>query len=114
MSQNEDTKLVEVEVRINELDFLRLNPAPGEVLLFVLKSEEADQNTLNGFGAGLRSIFPNNKVAVIGLGVDDKVELTTVKASDILPEVKDCSQPTSYCDNCSCGKKERVENDNKN
>lgn len=111
MSQSDDVKLIEVEVRINEVDFLRLNPQPGEVLLFVLKSDEADSNTIEGFGAGLRKLFPNNKVAVIGLGVEDKVELTTVKATDILPEVKDCSKPTSYCTDCSCGKKERLENE---
>ena len=111
MSQNdENTKIIEVEIRINEVDFLRLNPQPGEVLLFVLKSDEADQSTLNGFGDGLRKLFPNNKVAVMGLGVGDSIDLTTVKATDIVkPEVKDCSQPASYCNDCSCGKKERIE-----
>jgi hypothetical protein len=43
---------------------------------------------------------------------DHTVELTTIKEEVTIPEeVKDCSQPTSYCSNCNCGKKERIEDE---
>jgi len=63
-------------------------------------------------GKQLRAMFKNNKVVVFTLPQNHKVELTTVKEEVTLQEeVKDCSLPTQYCNNCNCGKKERIESE---
>jgi len=102
----------EVEVVIKEAEVIKLNAQPGDVLFFKFKGDDFHNDDVQRLGDRLRKIFPNNKVIVMTLPNGHDVELTSVKEEVTIPEeapVKDCSQPTSYCNNCNCGKKERIE-----
>lgn len=118
--QSEETPQLpaqKVEITIKEAEILKISPKPGEVLLFKFKGEQFFTDDVNELGKQLRVLFPNNKVVVMALPDFHDVELTTVENQDKLNEVaeepKDCSKPTSYCDNCACGKKERIESEKK-
>lgn len=102
---------IPIEVIIKEAEILKVNPQPGEVLFFKFRGDEFATDDVDALGRQLRVFFPNNKVIVMTLPDGHDVELTTVSNQDIVdPQpAKDCSQPTSYCDNCNCGKKERIE-----
>lgn len=89
---DEQTVINVVNVEIN-----RLNLQPGEVLMVTLKSEETDMSFLSDFRNGIQKLLPNNKVGVIGLNPKDSLQITIVKPEE-----------TSYCSDCTCGKKEQV------
>lgn len=101
----------EIEVVIKESEVIKLNAQPGDVLFFKFKGNDFHNDDVQRLGERLRKIFPNNKCIVMTLPDGHDVELTSVREEVTIPEepVKDCSQPTSYCNNCNCGKKERIE-----
>ncbi len=113
MSQSEEPVLREVEVILEEVQYMKVSPKEGETLMFMLRSDDLNSNLINILGDNLRKVFPNNKVVVFGLGKDDSMGLISIMSSavPVLEPVKkvDCSEPMSYCDNCSCGKKETLE-----
>jgi hypothetical protein len=91
-------------------EVLKISPEPGDTLVFKFKGQEFYNDDVNQMGAQLRKIFPANKVVVMALPDGHDVDLTVVKNQDkVESEAKDCSQPTPYCADCSCGKKERIE-----
>jgi hypothetical protein len=101
----------QIEVVIKEAEVIKLNAQPGDVLFFKFKGDDFFSDDVNRLGDRLRGMFPNNKVVVFTLPKDHDVELTTLKenvTNEVAP-VKDCSQPTSYCNDCHCGKKELLE-----
>jgi hypothetical protein len=103
---------VPVKVILEEAEIIRINPQPGDVLLFKFSGDQFSSEDVNNMGRQLRTFFPNNKCIVMTLPDEHNVELTVVANQDIVEStqpVKDCSQPTSYCNDCSCGKKERLE-----
>lgn len=102
----------EIEVVIKEAEVIKLNAGPGDVLFFKFKGDDFHNDDVQRLGDRLRKIFPNNKCIVMTLPNGHDVELTSVKEEVTIPveaPVKDCSIPTSYCNNCNCGKKERIE-----
>jgi hypothetical protein len=94
-------------MEIKELFITKLNLEPGDTLFVKVKSDEVTSYALEALGEQLRETFPNNKVIVFGMGESDDIELTTVKDASY----NDCSKPDSYCQDCSCGKKERAQNE---
>lgn len=99
-----------LEITIAQAEVMKITPQPGDVLFFKFKGNEFHSDDVHGLGKQLRIIFPANKVVVMCLPDGHDVELTTVEDhSIVVPEVKDCSKPTSYCNDCGCGKKERIE-----
>ena len=97
-----------LEITIKEAEVLKISPEPGDVLFFKFKGDHFYSEDVNELGKQLRSLFPANKVVVMALPDNHDIELTTVKNQDKVVE-SDCSKPTSYCADCSCGKKERIE-----
>lgn len=101
------------EVKFNEVDVQKLNLQPGEVLIVTVRSDEADEASVNGLSKGLKNIFPNNKVVVFSVGASDGIDLTVARNMSQDSEVQQrpgCGPtPADYCDNCSCGKKEAYE-----
>lgn len=92
-----------MEIKLNEIEVRKLNLQPGEVLFVTVKSDLADPDSLDRLGAGLRMIFPLNKVVVLSTEPEGSIELTIGKGL----EYPDSS--TKYCQDCSCGKKEAAE-----
>lgn len=101
-----------VEITIKEAEVMKIAPQPGDVLFFKFKGDHFYADDVNEMGKQLRKLFPANKVVVMALPDGNDVELTTIENQDKVVE-SDCSKPTEYCNNCSCGKKERIEG-NKN
>lgn len=98
----------QAEIVIREAEVIKLNVQPNDVLFFKFKGDDFFNEDVQKLGDRLRKMFINNKVVVMTLPKDHDVELTTIQ-ENVTTEVKDCSQPTSYCNNCNCGKKERIE-----
>lgn len=102
----------QIEVIIKEAEVLKINPQPGEILLFKFKGDDFMSDDVQKLGDRLRALFKTNKIVVMTLPSGHDVELTTIQenvTTEPVAPVKDCSQPTSYCNNCNCGKKERIE-----
>jgi hypothetical protein len=95
-------------MEIKEIITQKITLEPGEVLVVTLKiDDDIEYAQMRELGDNLRSIFPDNKVVVFRVGSDQDIQLTTVKDSSY----NDCSKPDSYCQDCSCGKKERAQNE---
>lgn len=89
----------------------KLNLQPGDVLVVKVRSDEIDQNSIQQLSEGLKKVFVNNKVVVLGVGSEGSIDLTAV-AAGVYPdkEVENCSTaPKGYCDSCDCGKKAAAE-----
>lgn len=97
-----------VEILIKVAEVMKITPQPGDVLFFKFKGDEFYSADVNAIGKELRTLFPANKVVVMALPDNHDVELTTIENQDKVVE-SDCSKPASYCADCSCGKKERIE-----
>ena len=101
MSQND------INVNIKEIEVLRVNPQPGDVLIFKLIGDEMDEEVTEVLRQNLKKAFPNNKVGIIGLPFNHDVQLTVVGNQGTVGN--DCAKPDSYCIDCSCGKKQKLE-----
>lgn len=89
------------EIKFNEVDVQRLNLQPKEVLVVRVKSDDISQYAIEQLGTQLRSIFTNNKVVVLAVGLEDSIDLTIAKETEY-PEV-------NFCSDCACGKKDAYE-----
>lgn len=95
-----------MELKLNEVEVTKLNLQPGETLVVTVKSEDMSMYDMDDMAKGFRKLFPNNKVAVLNVGTTNEVVMTVVK--DLAAE--SCgSTPSSFCGDCSCGKKEAYE-----
>lgn len=93
-------------------ELTKISLEPGEVLAVKLYGDDYDEEHVAQLRAHLKSLFPQNNVLMFVLpnGTDLQMEKISAKLEDKENSaVKDCSQPTSYCNDCSCGKKERIE-----
>lgn len=97
-----------MEVSIKEIEIQKLSLQPGEVLIVTTKIEDMDEHSMNALAEGLRTHFPNNKVALLALGTDDSIRFTVVKEV-AKPDMSCASSPVGYCSDCNCGKREQVE-----
>jgi hypothetical protein len=102
---------VKLEIGLTEVEILRVNPQPGEVLVFKLKGEGFEDSDAHNMGSQLRLLFPKNKVICMTLPPEHEVELTVVQNQGNVESTSDCSEPEKYCNDCSCGKKERIESE---
>lgn len=76
----------------------KVNLQPGDVLMVTVKNDEVSQDSIDGLRNQLQYVFPENKVFVFAMGTSDDVQLSVVSRPQM-----------SYCDDCSCGKKEQSE-----
>lgn len=110
-----DTRKVEVQLSLAEV--IKINPQAGEVLFFKFKGDEFYNDDVNEMGFQLRKLFPYNKVIVMALPEGHDVELTSIAPTDTVigtstepgQATSACAEPASYCNDCGCGKKERIE-----
>lgn len=109
MSEQHANKQLEINITNATISKLSLNP--GDVLFVTLNSDDVDASFLEAFKKQIQSFFPNNKVGIIALATSDTIKMETYSPKQPEPEQEevDCSQPASYCGDCGCGKKERIE-----
>lgn len=111
----EETRKIEVTLALAEV--IKISPLPGDTLFFKFKGAEFYNDDVNDMGSQLRKLFPYNKVVVMALPPDHDVELTTISETDTVigtstepgKATSACAEPASYCNDCGCGKKERIE-----
>jgi hypothetical protein len=54
----------------------------GDTLVLTLRSGNADKKTLTKMRKQLKKQFPNNKVAIFGIGIEDDLALTTISKGE--------------------------------
>lgn len=105
-----------------ELTLIKLEP--GDVLAVKLYGDDYDQESVASLQDHMRQTFPNNKVMMFVLPNGNDLQMEKINANlenkensqlnDLVDGLnKDCSKPTSYCNDCACGKKEIIESQNK-
>lgn len=107
---NDDLKIKEVEVT-------RVNLQPGDLLAVKIYADDIDSNHLKALKAQLKALFPDNKIMLFALPIGSKIEMDVIDTRPVNPlaipagvtPVGLCAEPTAYCNNCSCGKKEAIE-----
>jgi hypothetical protein len=100
---------IPIQVILKEAEVVKIDPKPGEVLVFKFKGDEFVVEDIDELGRQLRVFFPNNKVVVMTLPSHHDVELTVVQNQDKIEQpAPSCAEPTAYCNSCGCGKKERI------
>lgn len=97
------------ELTFTIAEISKLNLQPGDILSVKMVGEEFDENAMKSLKAQFSAIFPNNRVSIMVLPPNHDVQMTVIKAAIEPVEASDCAKPTSYCDSCACGKKERIE-----
>lgn len=96
------------ELTLKEVEVTKLNLNPGDVLTITIKSDDVDQYSLNSFRDVVKTAFPSNRVILLSVGLDDSVNFTVVADPNV--EASGCST-SSFCSDCSCGKKEMYESE---
>lgn len=89
----------------------KLNLQPGDTLSVKIISDEIDENDSESLREKFKSLFPNNKIFCLTVprGSDIQLEVITADTEPVpAAPAKDCSVPTNYCNDCACGKKERI------
>jgi hypothetical protein len=115
MQDSEERMSEEVKVKLVEVDINRISLQPGDVLLAKVKGLDWSDETIEELGLVLRKAFPNNKVGVFNVEQNQiDFDVISQQAAEVLKtsvtEESSCNT-TKFCDDCSCGKKERsVEN----
>lgn len=99
-----------MELSLKEVEVSKINLQPGEVLVVTVKAEDMDESSMDYLAQGFRKYFPNNKIAVLALGENDEIKFQTVKGA---PDLSCAASPVGYCSDCSCGKREQIEGENK-
>lgn len=109
-------------------ELTKLTLEPGEILAVKLYGDDYDEDSVVALQSNFKSLFPNNKVMIFVLPVGHDLQMEKLSATMDISELtqeqqehvkkvnelvdnlnNDCSLPTSYCNNCSCGKKEALE-----
>ena len=105
------------ELKITEVEATRLNLLPGEVLVVKIYADDITEAHLKALKAQLKTLYPDNKIMLFALPIGSKIEMdvldtgnrATIPVSGNINISSPCAEPASYCNDCACGKKERIE-----
>ena len=97
------------DLKITEVEVTRVNLQPGDLLAVKIYADDIDESHLKALKGQLKTLFPDNKIMLFALPKGSKIEMDVLDTS--MPKATSCAEPTSYCNDCSCGKKERIEGD---
>lgn len=109
---------MENELKINEVEATKLNLQPGQVLIVKVYADDTSQNDLAQLRSQLKVLFPNNKIMLFALPSGGKIEMDVLDLGGPIVQpafanpvsmTSPCAEPASYCNDCACGKKERIE-----
>jgi hypothetical protein len=98
---------------INEVKLTRIKLEPGEVLAVRIYSNSVDADSLAMLRYQLTSVFPSNKILLFAMPQNDNMTLDVISTAAEEIVENSCAAPTSYCNDCRCGKKERIEREGK-
>jgi hypothetical protein len=97
------------EIKLTEIEVSKLSLQPGDVLFFKIISSGIDDSDFQAINKVIQDRFPNNKIMVMVFPPGDDLEIYQMTQAKKAQPVSNCAEPTSYCNDCSCGKKERIE-----
>jgi hypothetical protein len=97
-------------MKIEIAELTKINLGPNDTLLVKLKGEEFlnDHSFADVMKKNFEKVFPENRVILMTMPYNHDVELSAINENS---ENKGCNT-ASYCADCSCGKKERLSEDN--
>lgn len=100
-----------MEIKLTQVEVAKINLQPGEILAVTIKHDDISLYELNDLGKEVQKYFPNNKIMMFNVGTegDMKFEIFASKEDATKPAASDCAEPTSYCNDCHCGKREQIE-----
>lgn len=104
MSEQYEIKLITAEVT-------KLSLQPNDVLAVKITSDEIEPGHLRSLNDQLKILFPNNKIMLYMVPPDSDLDMTVISAPNLgtnAPSLGTCAEPMSYCNDCACGKKERI------
>lgn len=97
------------EVRLNEVDVQKINPQPGEIIIVTITSDDVDTASMQALRNSMKAVFPNNQVMIMSVGSEGSIKISVAKNADLNDTVGCGATPSSFCSDCSCGKKEAYE-----
>lgn len=98
------------ETKVKEIEISKVKLEPGQILVVKVYSDDTSQYDLASLKNQLKIYFPFNKIMLFALPIDGRIEMDVLEtARSPLISSSSCAEPTSYCNDCSCGKKERIE-----
>lgn len=98
------------EIRLNEVDVVKINPQPGEIIIVTIKSDDVDMASMQSLRESMRKVFPNNQVMLMSVGSEGDIKFVVAKDASLSDTKVGCgATPASFCSDCSCGKKEAYE-----
>jgi hypothetical protein len=101
-----DLKTPKVSVDFVNADLTKISLSPGDVLAIKVTSDEIRPDHLDTFKDYFKRMLPNNKIILSLLPNNSNMEFTAIKAET------GCGPKA--CNDCSCGKKERLNQGEKN
>lgn len=101
-----------IELTFKAIELTKIDLQPGDTLAVTVKSDDMDGDSIQGLKAGLQAQFPNNKILIFGIGLNDSLNFTALSEGKLENKENKACSPASYCVDCSCGKKEAHENGN--
>ena len=87
-----------MEITLKEVEVTKLNLKEGDKLLFTIKSDNVNAARLRQFSDHMQKEFPNNKVIVMGVSLEEDIRF-------IVSSKEEPATEQSYCQDCDCGKK---------
>jgi hypothetical protein len=108
----------ENDLAIKEVEVTRVNLQPGDLLMVKIYADDITPEHLTALKAQLKTLYPNNKIMLFALPIGSKIEMDVIDTRlpnplaippGVTPVNLSCAEPTSYCNDCACGKKERIE-----
>lgn len=96
---------------IKEVEVTKLNLQPGDVLAVKVFADDINAHDLAGLRTQLQTLFKNNKIMLFALPSNGRIEMDVLdtKLPRSTEPASPCAEPMSYCNDCGCGKKERIE-----
>lgn len=93
-----------MEITIKEIEAVKLNLQPGEVLAIQLRGPDfMDESVIHSFRDQIQKLFPNNKVFVMSMNDGHEITFNVLQPKE-QPVAASCKD-VGYCSDCNCGKK---------
>lgn len=106
MSEENKTKSIEIELKFKAIEMTVINLKPGDTLAVTIKSDDMDGVTINALKENFQKQFPNNKILLFGLGLNDSLEFTALSEGKLENKENSGCNTANFCVDCNCGKKE--------
>jgi hypothetical protein len=92
-----------LQIGFDVVEVQRVGLQPGDVLAVTVKNNDVSQEAIDQLRKQLQIVFPDNKVFVFAMGVQDDVHFAIISQT---PAESCSTSPVGYCGDCDCGKKE--------